>query len=75
VQLNADGNNLSFSFPNNVARADVSLTNGSFVDVTAGGGGSIAVNARNLTISGESVLIAGIREGLGTLNARQEILR
>lgn len=70
VQLNADGNNLSFSFPKNIAQADISLTNGSFVDVTAGGGGSIAVNARNLTISGESVLIAGIREGLGTLNAK-----
>ena len=41
VQLNADGNNLSLSFPNNIARADVSLTNGSFVSVTAGGGGSI----------------------------------
>jgi filamentous hemagglutinin family protein len=70
VQLNADGNNLSFSFPKNIARANVSLANGSFLDVTAGGGGSIAVNARNLTISGESVLIAGIRSGLGAIDAK-----
>ncbi|MBD2126949.1 filamentous hemagglutinin N-terminal domain-containing protein [Microcoleus sp. ZQ-A2] len=70
VQLNADGNNLSLSFPNNIARADVSLTNGSLVAVSGGGGGSIAVNARNLTISGESGLIAGIRSGLGAIDAK-----
>ncbi len=69
VQLNTDDNNLSLNFPNNVARADVFLTNGSAVLVAAGGGGSIAVNSRNLTLSGESLLSAGIRSGLGTVDA------
>ncbi len=83
VGLNADGNNLlGLRFPDNLTRADVSLTNGAFVDVTAGGGGSIAVNARNLNISGESALYAGISQGSGstgsqagdiTLNARRTI--
>ncbi len=67
VGLFVDGNNLSLSYPARVQRADVSLTNGS-VDVQAGGGGSIAINARNLDISGESKLQAGIREGLGAVS-------
>jgi filamentous hemagglutinin family protein len=60
VKLNARGNNFSLSFPNNVARADVSLTNGSLVNVAAGGGGSIAINAQNLEMTQGSQLQAGI---------------
>jgi hypothetical protein len=45
VGLNGDGNNLSLSFPDNVERSDVFLSNGTRVEVTAGNGGSIAVNA------------------------------
>jgi filamentous hemagglutinin family protein len=63
VELNEDG---SLSFPDGVTRADVSITNGAFVDVRAGGGGSIAVNARNLELSTVNGLLAGIGEGLGT---------
>ena len=82
VGLNVERNNLSLSFPDQVARTDVSLTNRSEVDVTAGGSGSIAINARNLNILGRSRLLAGIGEGLGsvgsqggdiTLNARDAI--
>ncbi len=62
--LNVNGNNLSLSFPNGVARADVSLTNGSAVDVTARGGGSIAINARNVDVLGGSSLSAGTQLGL-----------
>ncbi|KAF3889708.1 MULTISPECIES: hypothetical protein [Nostocales] len=79
VGLNADGNNfLGLDFPDNLTRADVSLTNGAYVDISAGGGCSIAVNARNLNISA-SALYAGINPDLGsassqagdiTLNAR-----
>jgi large exoprotein involved in heme utilization and adhesion len=50
VQLKVDGNNLSLGFPDNITRSDVSLTNGANVYVEAAGGGSIAVNARNLEI-------------------------
>ncbi|MBR8836424.1 MAG: filamentous hemagglutinin N-terminal domain-containing protein [Stigonema ocellatum SAG 48.90 = DSM 106950] len=57
VGLNPDG---SLSFPEGVVRGDVSLTNAASVDVTANGGGSIAVNARNFELSGRSFLLAGI---------------
>ncbi len=83
VGLNfTDNNNLSLSFPDSVVRTDVSLANGAKVDVRAGGGGSIAINARNLNISGGSLLVAGIGQRLGsadvqagdiTLNATEEI--
>jgi filamentous hemagglutinin family protein len=59
VGLNVDGNNLSLSFPNDVARTDVSLTDGATVSVIADGGGSIAINARNLDVSRRSGLFAG----------------
>ncbi|MBI4780709.1 MAG: filamentous hemagglutinin N-terminal domain-containing protein [Oscillatoriophycideae cyanobacterium NC_groundwater_1537_Pr4_S-0.65um_50_18] len=61
VGLNRDG---SLSFPDNVARADVLMTNAASVDVRAGGGGSITVNARNLEVRGGSQLLAGIPEDL-----------
>ncbi|WP_051469915.1 two-partner secretion domain-containing protein [Fischerella sp. PCC 9605] len=67
VGLNPDG---SLSFPNGIKRADVSLANESFVDVTAGGGGSIAVNARNLELLGGSALYAGISPGSGSVGSQ-----
>jgi filamentous hemagglutinin family protein len=71
VELKVDGNNLSLGFPpDNVTRSDVSLTNGASVNVEAAGGGSIAVNARNIDIMGESYLSAGIGQGLGSVNAQ-----
>jgi filamentous hemagglutinin family protein len=70
VGLDVDGNNLDLSFPDQVARADVSLTNGASVNVAAGGGGSIAVNARNLDLSGGSNLFAGIGTDLGSVGAQ-----
>jgi len=67
VGLNDDG---SVTFPQGVPRSDVSLTNGGFADVRAGGGGTIEVNARNLTISGGGGLFGGIGPGLGTPETR-----
>jgi filamentous hemagglutinin family protein len=67
VNLRDDG---SFSFPDRIARSDISLTNGAEVDVRAGGGGFIDVNARNLLLSGQSSLFAGIAEGMGMSNAQ-----
>ncbi|MFN6486805.1 MULTISPECIES: filamentous hemagglutinin N-terminal domain-containing protein [unclassified Nostoc] len=66
VGLNEYGNNLSLSFPNSVERSDVSLSNGAGVNVAAGDGGSIAVNTRNLEMTGESGLFAGIDIELGS---------
>jgi filamentous hemagglutinin family protein len=66
VQLNDNG---SLSFPDHVTRSDVSITNDASVNVRAGGGGFITINARNLEVSGGSELLAGIEEKLGTLEA------
>jgi large exoprotein involved in heme utilization and adhesion len=70
IGLIINGNNLRLSFPDGVDRADVSLANEAEVNVLAGGGGSIAVNARNLDILGGSRLLAGIGEGLGTIGTQ-----
>jgi filamentous hemagglutinin family protein len=82
VDLLFNGDNLSLKFPQNVTRADVSLTNKAGVYVTRAGGGNLAINARNLEILQGSILSAGIGQGLGipdtvagdiTLNATGEI--
>jgi filamentous hemagglutinin family protein len=70
VGLNVDGNNLSLSFPNSVQRSDVFLSNGAQVNVIASDGGSIALNARNLEMTGASYLLAGIDTGLGSDNSK-----
>jgi large exoprotein involved in heme utilization and adhesion len=83
VELNVNGSDLSLSFPNGTQFSDVLLTNRAVVNVTAGGGGSITVNARNLEVLEGSRLLAGIGEDLGivgaqagdiTLNATGEII-
>lgn len=66
VELIANGNELRLGFPTDVARADVSLTNESEVNVRDGDGGSIAINARNVEVLGGSKVRAGIASGLGT---------
>ncbi|MBF2013893.1 MAG: filamentous hemagglutinin N-terminal domain-containing protein [Rivularia sp. T60_A2020_040] len=66
VALDINGNNFSLGFPDNVTRADVSLTNQAKVYVEGAGGGDIVVNARNVEITGGSFLSGGIGQGLGT---------
>jgi large exoprotein involved in heme utilization and adhesion len=63
-------NDSSLSFPDSVARSNVSLTNGAFVDVIGEGGGFITVNANNLEILDGSGLLAGIRAGVGSIGAQ-----
>lgn len=70
VGLFANGNDLRLSFPVGVQRADVSLDNGAEVNVRAGGGGSIAINAQNLNMAGGSRLRGGIDSGLGFVGAQ-----
>jgi len=70
VGLNVDGNNLSLSFPHSVERSDIFLSNGAQVNVYAGDGGSIAVTARNLEMTGASLLYAGIESGLSSDNSK-----
>lgn len=52
VGLEIDGSQMSLSLPENVVRSNVILTNGAIIDVSGTGSGSIAVNARNIEISG-----------------------
>ena len=61
------GNNPNFNFPqvelnfpDGVARGDVTLSNGAIVDVVGNNGGDIAINARNINISGGSKVCGGI---------------
>ncbi len=70
VGLNGDGSNLSLSFPDGVERSDIALSNNALVYVVAGNDGSIAVNARNLEMTGGSGLFAGITAGLGSDNSK-----
>ena len=70
VGLNQDGNNLSLSFPDGLERSNVSLSNAARVRVSASDGGSIAVNAQNLKMTGRSFLFAGIETGLGSDNSK-----
>lgn len=44
VGMSINGSYLGLSFPNGVERGDVSLGNGTDVNVLGGGGGSIAIN-------------------------------
>lgn len=73
VELNVDGNNLSLSFPDGVARADVNLTQGADVNVSARGGGSISINARNLNMAQLSRLQSGIASNLDATNQAGDI--
>jgi filamentous hemagglutinin family protein len=70
VKLNAEGNNLSLSFPDNVARADVSLLDGALIGVVGEGGGDIAIAARNVKLTEGSTLGAGIISGLGSVKSQ-----
>ncbi|MEH2000635.1 MAG: filamentous hemagglutinin N-terminal domain-containing protein [Nostoc sp.] len=70
VGLNIAGDNLGLVIPENVERADVSLSNGAEVNVRGAGGGNIKIQARNVNLAGQSKLKAGIDIGLGTPNSK-----
>ncbi|MFN6488299.1 MULTISPECIES: filamentous hemagglutinin N-terminal domain-containing protein [unclassified Nostoc] len=70
VGLSRTAGDWRLSFPDGIARADVSLSNSAFIDVRAGDGGSIAITARNLTLNQGSRLRVGIKEGLGFADAQ-----
>ncbi|MGI8504272.1 MAG: filamentous hemagglutinin N-terminal domain-containing protein, partial [Hassallia sp.] len=70
VGLEANGNIFNLNIPENLARADVSLQNGTTIDVTGANQGNIALFGRNVDITGGSKLRTGIGSGLGTLNSQ-----
>ncbi|MGF2039224.1 MAG: filamentous hemagglutinin N-terminal domain-containing protein [Nostoc sp. CmiVER01] len=54
VGLNIDNNNFRLSFPENVARGDVSVTNFSTVSASGEGGGGIQIQGRRVTFDDSS---------------------
>ena len=70
LNLDEGGNNVRLSFPSGVEKSNVSLSKGMSVDVRDGDGGSIAVNARNLNMTDNSSLFAGIKKERGTDDSR-----
>ncbi len=70
VGLSGTAGDWRLSFPDGVALSDVSLSNSAIISVRAGGGGSIAVMAQNVTLSEGSRLRAGINGGLGFAGAQ-----
>ncbi len=70
LDLVANGASLGLRVPASVPRADVSIAGGAVVDTLAGGGGSIAINARNVNIRGARTRVrAGIDSGLGAVGS------
>lgn len=67
VGLNSDSR---LSFPKGVTRANVSLVDGSEVNVRAEGGGSIGINSGHLDILEESKVRAGILSGMGSVDSQ-----
>ena len=67
-EITIDGEN-NFGFPDGVGRGNISLENNAIVDISSNGGGTISVNGNNLTFTGESLFLAGIKEGLGNQDA------
>lgn len=63
-------NGLSLTVPADLALADVSLQNGTEINVRAGGGGSISVNAANFSLADGSVLRAGIVAQQGSVGSQ-----
>jgi filamentous hemagglutinin family protein len=74
VSLEKTDSELRLKFSEGVARSDVSLIESSLgqsiVNVVSDDGGSITINAQNLSMLGKNSLEAGIASGLGTVNSR-----
>jgi filamentous hemagglutinin family protein len=63
VGLNPDG---SLTLTDGLARGDVTIQNRGIVDVRSATGGTLALHADNIRITGESELLAGILPNQGT---------
>ncbi|WP_244917922.1 two-partner secretion domain-containing protein [Nostoc linckia] len=65
VGINVNGDNLSLSFPQDIARTDITLINNAAAVAFGGGGGDVVVNANNLSLVNSSSLNAGILPNQG----------
>ena len=66
LKLSANGSSLSLSFSNAVGRADIFIDQQAELNVRSNDRGSIAINARNINISGNSLVRAGIALRVGS---------
>jgi filamentous hemagglutinin family protein len=66
IELGGDGNNFRVSYPINIARSDVLITNGSSIAAIGLGGGDINIAGRNIQLSNSSTLYGGIISGTGS---------
>ncbi|ALF54210.1 hypothetical protein ACX27_17395 [Nostoc piscinale CENA21] len=69
VELNTNNQNLYLSYPDNLIRGDISILNGS-ANVRSNGGGSLSINAHNLSISNTQI-IGGL---IGNFNQAGDII-
>ena len=67
VDINEDG---SFSFPESIARGDISLANSATIFVAGEEGGTVNINAQNLSLSSGSNILTGIRVDSGSPQAQ-----
>ncbi len=66
VGLDINGQVLHLNFPNDVALADILLTDGARIDASGEGGGNIQVQGRNITLTNNSQIISstlGVKPG------------
>ena len=68
VKLDIDANNLRLSFPDAIARGDISLSNGAEVNANGEGGGEIQVQGRRITLTDASTQI--VADTLGSQNGK-----
>ncbi len=58
IGLDVNGNNLHLSFPDGVARADISLIHGANIDTSGEGGGDIQMQGRRVTLTDGSQIVS-----------------
>jgi filamentous hemagglutinin family protein len=65
VDVGIEGANLRLSFPQDVARANVSLNNNAAINTVGSAGADISINAKNIEVLSGSNIFNGIRLGTG----------
>ena len=68
--LDVNDDDISFNFPDDLTRANVSLTNDAGFLVSGSRGGNIIINANNISILEGGGIFGGVFNGLGSPNAQ-----
>lgn len=70
IELDIQNEKFSLIFPDNATLSNISLMQGAEVNVRGADEGNITINAQNFNLTEESVLRAGIDEGLGSITSQ-----